>query len=94
MKNRLDEGYDAGATAGYRDVVLNLVIDTPETRRLGLETHVCEVQLALLCLAGLVTEESHGRYRRDIDLRARPLCARAYVRTCVRACARARVRAC
>ena len=47
VKNRLDAGYDARGTAGYRDVLLNVRLETAETRRLGLEGHVCEVQLVL-----------------------------------------------
>ena len=53
VKNRLHGGYDARQTAGYRDVLLNVRVDTPETRRLGIETHVCEVQLALAAFASL-----------------------------------------
>ena len=47
VKNRLHEGYNAWETAGYRDLLLNLRIDTEETRRLGIETHICEVRLGL-----------------------------------------------
>ena len=35
----------------YRDVRLNLRLETAATRRLGLDTHVCEVQLVLLDFA-------------------------------------------
>jgi hypothetical protein len=34
---------------GYRDLALNLRINTAETREMGVETHVCEVQLLLRC---------------------------------------------
>ena len=53
VKNRLHDGYDGSATAGYRDVVLNLRIETAETRRLGIETHINEVRLGLADLESL-----------------------------------------
>ena len=62
VKNRLHDGYDGSATAGYRDIVLNLRIETAETERLGVETHICELQLSFCCFAQLITSESHSRY--------------------------------
>ena len=53
VKNRLDPDYDAEESGGYRDVGLNLRVVTAETRRLGVETHVCEVQLLLRTFAEL-----------------------------------------
>jgi hypothetical protein len=52
-ENRLRVGCDAAATGGHRDVVLSLRVDTEETRRLGVETHVCEVRLGLAALEKL-----------------------------------------
>ncbi len=49
--NRLHPTYDSTHTAGYRDVSLNLLLRTPETVRLGLGGHVCEVQLVLVSFA-------------------------------------------
>ena len=49
--NRLHPTYDSTNTAGYRDVSLNLLLRTPETVRLGLGGHVCEVQLVLVSFA-------------------------------------------
>ena len=51
IKNRLDPKFDSAMTAGYRNVALNLCITTEETKSLGVETHVCEVQLLLICMA-------------------------------------------
>ncbi len=45
VKNRLDPGYDGAESAGYRSVSLNLRIVTAETMALGVDTHVCELQL-------------------------------------------------
>jgi hypothetical protein len=45
VKNRLDPAYDAAASAGYRDVVLNMRLCCAETVGLGVDGHVCEVQL-------------------------------------------------
>ncbi len=47
VKNQLDPDYDADESLGYRDVGLNLLVVTAETRLLGAEVHVCEVQLLL-----------------------------------------------
>jgi hypothetical protein len=51
VKNRLDPQYNSAASAGYRDTGLNLVVRTEETCRLGVDRHVCEVQLLLLPFA-------------------------------------------
>ncbi len=53
VKNRLDPDYNAEESLGYRDVALNLRVVTAETRQLGSETHVCEVQLLLRAFAEL-----------------------------------------
>ena len=47
IKNRLDPGYDARRSAGYRDVALNLQIVSAQTKTLGIDSHVCELQLML-----------------------------------------------
>ena len=38
---------DGAATAGYRDVALNLRLRTAAAIELGVDAHVCEVQLLL-----------------------------------------------
>jgi hypothetical protein len=45
-KNRLDDGV-AAAAGGYRDVALNLRVATAAARSMGVDGHVCEVQLVL-----------------------------------------------
>jgi hypothetical protein len=45
IKNRFDIDYDGQQTAGYRNVSLNLQISTSETKELGVDLHVCELQL-------------------------------------------------
>ena len=47
MKNRLDPSYDAAASGGYRDVALNVRIASAAAAALGVDGHVCEVQLLL-----------------------------------------------
>ena len=47
VKNRLDLSYDSSISAGYRDVALNLQIANKDSIELGVETHVCELQLLL-----------------------------------------------
>ena len=51
VKNRLDPAHRSGASAGYRDVALNLRLAGPAARRLGLDMHVCELQLLLRSFA-------------------------------------------
>jgi hypothetical protein len=58
VKNRLCPEYDAALSAGYRDVAVNLCLDTEETRRLGAEGHVCELQLMLRPFAELKVRPS------------------------------------
>ena len=47
IKNRFDENYNSAYSAGYRDVALNLKVLNTAAVDLGVETHVCEVQLIL-----------------------------------------------
>ena len=47
IKNRLDQGFDPARSAGYRDVSLSLRIATAEAVALGVDLHVCELQLML-----------------------------------------------
>ena len=51
LNNRLDPDYDSAQTAGYRDVSINLLLSSPEARRLCLDWHVCELQLVLIDFA-------------------------------------------
>ena len=45
VKNRFDPSYDGNETAGYRSVSLNLKLVTSATIDLGVDLHVCELQL-------------------------------------------------
>jgi hypothetical protein len=65
VTNRLRADYDPAITAGYRDVALNLQLDQPETRRLGLEAHVCEVQLILVDFARLKVRSTSTASKTD-----------------------------
>eukprot|EP00961_Rhodomonas_salina_P278405 3761757-Rhodomonas_salina.2 len=62
VKNRMDPSYDSWSSAGYRDVSINLRISTAETRRLGVENHVMEIQLVLHEFASLRHDAGHARY--------------------------------
>jgi len=62
VKNRLDINYDAELSAGYRDVALNLRVVTPRTVAMGVETHICELQLILIEFAMLKHDAGHKRY--------------------------------
>ena len=43
----LDPCYDSALSSGYRDVMINICIKTPETKSLGVQHHVAELQLIL-----------------------------------------------
>ncbi len=47
IKNKLDPAYNSAQSAGYRDVALNIRVITPEAQALGVDAHVCELQLLL-----------------------------------------------
>ena len=53
VKNRLDPTYNSLLSAGYRGVTLNLQVINQKTLELGVDSHVCEVQLVLKTLAKL-----------------------------------------
>ena len=64
IKNRLHDAYDARArTLGYRDVNLNIRLHSAKTRILGVDLHICEVQLLLEPFAKLKSEDGHKRYK-------------------------------
>ena len=48
VKNRLDPAYNATLSAGYRDLALNLKLESNAAVAFGLEKHICELQLILL----------------------------------------------
>jgi len=62
VKNRLHPDYNTKISAGYRDCLVNLRIVTDATCRMGIEGHVCEVQLILRKYWELKSEEGHKRY--------------------------------
>lgn len=62
VKNRLDKNYDTRLSLGYRDVALNLRVLADEAFKLGVETHVCELQLILHKVAKNKSESGHRRY--------------------------------
>jgi hypothetical protein len=47
VKNRMLVEDPAKETAGYRDVAINIRLVNEDARKLGIETHVAEVQLVL-----------------------------------------------
>lgn len=64
-KNRLDPTYDGRATAGYRDLSLNLKFTQETEEEEGL---VFEVQLLLEAMYAVKTDEGHANYRKFRDL--------------------------
>jgi hypothetical protein len=53
IKNRFDLELRSVESAGYRNLAVNMRLDTAETRAVAVETHVCEVQLLLLRIAAI-----------------------------------------
>jgi len=62
IKNRLHPDYNAKISAGYRDCLVNIRVVTESTCRMGIEGHVCEVQLLLRRFYELKSDEGHARY--------------------------------
>lgn len=67
VKNRLS---DEGSSQGYRDIALNVRVVSDSTCRLGVEGHVCEVQLLMHSFYALKSDEGHKRYVTYRNLRA------------------------
>lgn len=51
LKNRMDPSYDGRQSLGYRNISINLKLVTAQTKTLGLDTHICELQLLLDAMA-------------------------------------------
>ncbi|EKX34282.1 hypothetical protein GUITHDRAFT_147320 [Guillardia theta CCMP2712] len=64
-------GRKEGDSLGRRDVILNLALRSEEAAALGVSRHVCEVQLEVVTMAALRTEEAHQRYVQVRNLRRR-----------------------
>jgi len=62
IKNRMSDKYDARYSGGYRDCLVNVRIKTELTKMLGLDNHVCELQLILKQFMVHRTLEGHKRY--------------------------------
>jgi len=62
IKNRMSAKYDARHSGGYRDCLVNVRIKTELTKKLGLDNHVCELQLILKQFMVHRTLEGHKRY--------------------------------
>jgi hypothetical protein len=67
IKNRLDPNYNSLTTAGYRDVELNMLISNQATVDLGINTHVCEMQLIHQPYAELKVIQHSSQIRPEIE---------------------------
>mmetsp|Transcript_33000 Transcript_33000/g.51458 ORF Transcript_33000/g.51458 Transcript_33000/m.51458 type:complete len:83 (+) Transcript_33000:476-724(+) len=70
VKNRMSQTHDSKASLGYRDCNVSISISNLETRKYGLERHVCEVQLLLRSFYLMRSAEGHLRYVSWRNLRA------------------------
>ena len=77
VRNWLLPGYDARATAGFRAVVLNVTLGGEQARRLGVENHVCEVQVVHEAFAAVLraAPDHTRRYAAFRDMRGAGACA-------------------
>ena len=66
----MDPDCDASLYGGYRDVNINLHITSQAAVALGVDSHVCEVQLVLIPIARLKSEGGHRNYIVCRNLRA------------------------
>jgi len=89
IRNRMDPAADPACTGGFRNVLVNLRITSDWTRRLGVDLHVCELQLTLRAFAAAVTPESHRRYLILRNCRSPPVIWASLFRMSVRAVAAA-----
>jgi len=62
FRNRLDDACDAKGSAGFRNVGILVTVCAGEAEALGLEHHICEVQLVMLSFARMAKVEGHKRY--------------------------------
>jgi len=62
IKNRMHPSYKSRLTAGYRDVNINIKCLHPAAVALGVDGHVCEIQLVLKSIAELRSSEGHALY--------------------------------
>ena len=62
LKNRFSTSYDASTSAGYRDLCLVISLETDATCSLGVQNHLCEIQLALKSIFAVKSTDGHQRY--------------------------------
>ena len=62
VKNRLATSYNSNASAGYRNVALNLILVDEFTMQCQVDIHVCELQLGLAVFEKEKNADGHKRY--------------------------------
>ena len=66
VKNRFDPDYDSTATAGYRDVSMNLKLTSTEG---AFTEQIFEVQIQLQAFYDLKSDKGHAKYAQFRDYR-------------------------
>ena len=69
VRNALCDGHDMGAVVGLRAVTINLCLSMAQARRLGVDHHVCEVQLVPEALVAEFGRWPHASFLAMRDLR-------------------------
>ena len=62
IKNRFDLGFDSTESAGYRNMSLSFIIVDESTMHLGVDAHVCELQLGCKAIDDFKNDAGHHNY--------------------------------
>eukprot|EP00293_Proteomonas_sulcata_P013055 CAMPEP_0184293366 /NCGR_PEP_ID=MMETSP1049-20130417/4820_1 /TAXON_ID=77928 /ORGANISM="Proteomonas sulcata, Strain CCMP704" /LENGTH=297 /DNA_ID=CAMNT_0026601329 /DNA_START=225 /DNA_END=1118 /DNA_ORIENTATION=- len=68
IKNKFDTGYNDPLKSGFRVLHLNLCFHSRKAALLGVENHVCELQMGLVEFAKVSSEVGHRRYVRNRNM--------------------------
>ena len=62
--------YDSMQSAGYRNFAVSLLLVNEDTMRLGVDGHVCELQLGVKAIEQHRSTSGHANYTKWRDARA------------------------
>mmetsp|Transcript_18071 Transcript_18071/g.28024 ORF Transcript_18071/g.28024 Transcript_18071/m.28024 type:complete len:124 (+) Transcript_18071:93-464(+) len=69
IKNRMDPGYSSSYSGGFRNICINFCLSSSSATRLGLDLHVCELQMLFEEFEQRKSEAGHAKYRAFRNLR-------------------------
>jgi len=62
IKNRFDLDFNSAESAGYRNMSLSFIIVDDSTMHLGVDAHICELQLGCKAIDDFKNDEGHHNY--------------------------------